>query len=129
MSVPPLLETLRALEVALHQPAIRSDPPALGGLLHPGFREFGRSGASYTRAEVLAEFSGNAPYLIWAQDFALDELAPDIALLTYRSAHVAPDGSLEAHALRSSIWQRTADGWKMRFHQGTPAAAFERSEG
>lgn len=130
MSVPSLHETIRVLEVALHQPATRSDPAALGALLHPEFREFGRSGASYTRHEVLWEFSGNpTAYLIWSQDFALDEMAPGLALLTYRSAHVAPDGSLEAHALRTSIWQRTGDGWKMRFHQGTPTAAFERSEG
>lgn len=88
------------------------------------------TGRSYTRTEVLSEFSGGAPtHAVWAQDFAVDELAPDLALLTYRSAHVAADGRLEAHAQRSSIWQLTPEGWLMRFHQGTPTASFGRNEG
>lgn len=130
VSVPSLLETLRALEVALHRPEVRRDPVALGALLHPEFREFGCSGRSYTRAEVLSEFAGGAlAYAVWAQDFAVDELAPDLALLTYQSAHVTADGGLEAHAQRSSIWQLTPEGWLTRFHQGTPTASFGRSAG
>jgi len=42
-----LLEQLRELEVALHQPANRRDRAMLERLLHPRFREFGRSGRSY----------------------------------------------------------------------------------
>jgi hypothetical protein len=38
------------------------------------------------------------------------------------SAHVAADGTRHRLTLRSSLWQRGADGaWRLRFHQGTPA--------
>jgi hypothetical protein len=60
---------------------------------------------------------------IHAQDFELTELNEEVALLTYRSAHVDSVGNLYRHTLRSSVWVKTASGWKMRFHQGTPTAA------
>src|SRR5262245_75075 len=106
---------------------MRSDPLALGELLHPAFREFGRSGATYNRVQVLSEFAESPQkYAVWSQDFVLEELASDLALLTYRSAHISQSGGLERHTLRASLWQSTPDGWKMRFHQGTPTGAFEK---
>jgi hypothetical protein len=64
---------------------------------------------------------------VHAQDFELTEINGGVALLTYRSAHVDPVGNLYRHTLRSSLWVQTASGWTMRFHQGTPTAAFDRS--
>jgi len=45
MNVSALLEMLRKLEVATHQPQLRADRHALARLLHPNFFEVGRSGA------------------------------------------------------------------------------------
>jgi hypothetical protein len=127
MNTSPLFETLYRLERQLHSPEVRADPHALGQLLHPGFREFARSGEIYTREQVLGEFSDSPPdYIIWSQDFALEEIQDGLSLLTYRSAHVTESGELERHTLRASLWQRTAGGWTMRFHQGTPAEAFAK---
>jgi hypothetical protein len=124
-----LLPTLRRLELALHQPALRASAAGLAALLHPAFREFGRSGAVYTREAMLAHLPAGAEPApaIWAQDFAVEPLGEGVALLTYRSAHVGPGGQLERHTNRASVWQLGADGrWQMRFHQGTPTAPFER---
>jgi hypothetical protein len=119
-----LLEQLRALEVDLHRPETRRNVTRLDQLLHPAFIEFARSGRLYTRDEVLHEFSaGGELEPVHAQDFALAELGPGVALLTYRSAHRSPTGTLYRHSLRSSIWVETDRGWVMRFHQGTPADA------
>jgi hypothetical protein len=127
---PGLLETLRALEVALHQPSVRRDRGQLDQLLHPDFREFGRSGRVYDRAEMLELLAGlpqePQPDEVWSQDFALQPLAAGSALLTYRSARVTADGTLERHTNRSSVWQLTSEGWRMLFHQGTPTAPFEK---
>src|SRR5690348_13850086 len=99
-----LLNTLRTLELALHQPDIRADAVRLGGLLHPSFREIGRSGREYSREEILIEFAGNPPaYEIVAQDYQVEWLTSGLALLTYRSAHVAAGGALERHTVRMSI--------------------------
>lgn len=121
------LETLRELERRLHRPEVRSDACALDQLLHPAFHEFGRSGATFTRHEVLVEFSESPQdYAVWSQDFKSEELQPGVVLLTYRSAHVTESGELERHTLRASLWLLTPEGWRLRFHQGTPTAAFER---
>jgi hypothetical protein len=116
------------LEVALHRPAARADIPRLDELLHPSFIEFGRSGRSYTKADMLRELPLAQPSDgIWSQDFAVNEITEDVALLTYRSAHVDGNGELSRHTLRSSLWQRAESGWQLRFHQGTPTDAFAKT--
>jgi len=120
-----LLETLRGLELKLHRPEVRGDREELSRLLHPKFREFGRSGRIYERLDVLAEFSTRPQeYAICAQDFNLMSLSDTLVLLTYRSAHVKPDGQLERHTNRASLWELTDLGWQLIFHQGTPTDAF-----
>jgi hypothetical protein len=127
MNVSALLEMLRKLEVATHQPQLRADHHALARLLHPNFFEVGRSGAVYSRDDVLGEFSTHPPsYRVWSQDFHIEPLTEGLVLLTYRSAHLADDGSLERHTSRASLWQSTEQGWQLRFHQGTPAPPFEK---
>lgn len=121
-----LLEHLRALEVELHGPLTQQTLPRWQHLLHPSFHEFGRSGGMIARADVFDGFLGTVQdYRVEAHDFAAALLAPDVALLTYRSCHVGADGNATRHTNRASIWQREADaGWRLRFHQGTPTAAF-----
>lgn len=120
-----LLEHLRDLETQLHRSETRRNRSRMESLLHPDFVELARSGRRYSRNEVLEEFEGGrALEPVHAQDFELAALAPGIALLTYQSAHAGQTGDLSRHALRSSIWIETPGGWRIRFHQGTPAEAF-----
>jgi hypothetical protein len=122
-----LLDTLRALEVALHRPETRLDGQTLVLLLHERFREFGRSGRIYTKAEMIDAIHHETHAAeIWAQDFHVEPLAEGLALLTYRSAHVGVNGKLERHINRASLWRLTEHGWQMLFHQGTPTEGFER---
>lgn len=116
-----LLSELRALEVAAYQACIRGDGIRLGELLHPGFREFGRSGRTYSRADVIDACAGQAHgHEVRSEEFHSELLAKGLALLTYRSARVNSDGTVGRHTLRSSLWELTTIGWQMRFHQGTP---------
>lgn len=127
MDTRPLSEVLRELETRLHQPGIRRDRAALGALLHPCFHEFGRSGDTFTREQTLAEFDEQPQsYEIWAQSYEVQELTQDLALLTYKSAHLNSEGQLERYTNRSSLWQLTQDRWLLRFHQGTPTHAFDK---
>ncbi|WP_263142764.1 DUF4440 domain-containing protein [Pseudomonas sp. RIT-PI-AD] len=120
-----LLETLEALERALHQPDIRRDVARLERLLHPGFREFGRSGAAYGRDDALSLLPAEQERTpLWAQDFHVEPLGAEAALLTYRSAGIDRQGALDRHTNRSSLWRLTAQGWQLFFHQGTPCESF-----
>ena len=121
-----LLSQLQALEVELHQPVVRGDAARLDVLLHEEFHEFGRSGAAYAKDDILARLPAAAQHArVVADNFLVRRLAADVALLTYRSAHALPDGTLHRHTLRSSIWQRSDVGWQMSFHQGTPTEPYE----
>lgn len=123
-----LLSTLRELERELHQPKCRGDRERLAQLLASDFKEFGRSGASYSRDHILATLplEIKAPQ-IHAQDFAVQELADSIVLLTYRSAHISLSGQLFRYTNRSSIWCFNSTGWQVVFHQGTPTEPFDQS--
>ena len=118
-----LLDELRALESELHHDGRPCPPERLEALLHPDFHEVGRSGRHYTRQTVIA-FLASHPTLppVASSDHALHRLGDDCALLTYRSVHRPVDGPSDV-ALRSSIWLKTADGWRLVHHQGTVAAS------
>ena len=120
-----LFRTLHEKEVYLHQVLTKENLPRWQALLHPEFAEFGRSGGRISRADVLDGFMGvGASYTVHAQDFQLAVLSADSALLTYRSCHIAKDGSISRYTNRSSIWLKLGDSWCLRFHQGTPTEAF-----
>ena len=122
-----ILSLLRGLECELHGQGTRLNPRRLAELLHPDFQEFGRSGAVYSRTGILELMAAESqPATVHAQDFRLQELAPSVALLTYRSAHVTASDSLERPTNRSSIWRLDDAGWRMAFHQGTPTEPFQR---
>jgi len=107
------------LEQQLLQPSTRRDATTLTSLLAEDFREFGSSGRIYTRQQIIDELAAESPPTITLSDPLCQQLAEDIALLTYRSARTI---ALKAasHALRSSLWVYRDNRWQMIFHQGTP---------
>jgi hypothetical protein len=109
---------LQRLEEDLWRPETRFDPAFMEAVLAADFFEFGRSGRTYTRAQSLAVPAGPIDAVLPLPNFQARLLAENVALVTYDS-HVTYDGVLE-RGRRSSIWGRTAGGWQLRFHQGTP---------
>ena len=85
------------------------------------FFEYGRSGKTYTRAQILAAPRQAIDAVIPLPNLTARLLDANTAQLTYDSA-AAFDGVVQ-YAHRSSIWSRTAHGWELRFHQGTPFVA------
>ena len=102
------------LELQLMDPAFRRNRKAVSALLAADFREFGSSGRIWSRETILdllaTEDYPSAPAV---EDFALQLLAPDTALVTYRTIRA------EQSTLRSSIWKHNQIGWQVLFHQGT----------
>lgn len=120
-----ILSVLQSLECELHEPKVRRSAQRLAQLLHPDFQEIGRSGRSYTRAQILEHLSAETLSVkAHAEGFRLLVLTPVACLLTYRSAHIAPSGELERPTNRSSVWMHEPTGWQMVFHQGTPTDGF-----
>lgn len=113
---------LLSLERQLLDPALRADAARLAPLLHDGFVEFGRSGAVYDKAGVIAALAAETselPGARSAQDFRIKLLSEGVALVTYVTIRLI-EGAAELRSRRSSIWTLAGGRWQMIFHQGTP---------
>ncbi|WP_328897639.1 nuclear transport factor 2 family protein [Streptomyces sp. NBC_00236] len=105
-------------EMRLLDPGVRASPDEVTALLDPEFTEFGASGRRYDRTSVLAVTS------------ALDESTPEPSAVTGMSGVLLAPGLVHLTYIsesngrrvrRSSLWRRSDSGWRMYFHQGTPA--------
>ncbi|HDS1225460.1 DUF4440 domain-containing protein [Stenotrophomonas maltophilia] len=117
-----LAAELEALERALHAPQVRGDRESLAALLDEDFSEIGSSGQCYGRDAALQEIPlERAQVLIESAQYAVWLLADGLAQVRYRSRHHV-DGQAQRWVLRSSLWRRQGQRWRMVFHQGTPEA-------
>jgi hypothetical protein len=115
-----VLGHVRSLELRLLDTAVRREPMEVGRLLHPDFVEVGASGRVWDRESIIAalrEDPGRAPRVT---ALAAHAVATDVVLVTYR-AHDRATGA--PATMRVSLWVRDEQGWRVRFHQGTPIAA------
>ena len=105
-------------EPIFHRPEFGSTRADFENMTSPQFWEIGASGRRYSRAFVLDELEkryASQHEDVWeTSDFECRELAAGVYLLTYTLLQDA-----HRRTRRSTIWQRTADGWKILFHQGT----------
>ena len=108
-------EVVVGREVRLQEPEVRGDAEAVRALLHPEFREFGASGVVWDRESIVraTAASSGREERIEASDFRPTRLGPDAILLTYTTRYRG------SSALRTSVWVRSADEWRLLHHQGT----------
>ncbi|HZQ70454.1 MAG TPA: DUF4440 domain-containing protein [Terriglobales bacterium] len=118
---PGLREVLQELvrrEPIFHRPEFGTTRADFENMTSPDFWEIGASGQRYSREYVLAileqRYAHPQPDVWEASGFHCRPLSPDIYLLTYV---LIQDHTRKTQ--RSTIWQRTANGWKILFHQGT----------
>ena len=115
-----VVRQLLALETALLDQKMRIGRDRMAELLADDFFEFGSSGRIWTKAatlEGLAAGHSAEAVVRTVTDFAVRHLADEVALVTYAvSRHEA---GAEVQTLRSSIWKREKENWRMVFHQGT----------
>lgn len=120
----PVLEELRRREPIFHTPAFGTTRADFDHRMAPGYWEVGASGRRYSRDFILEWLSQTPPVDAasagWqCSDHALRRLGPDAYLMTY----VLRQG--ERVTRRATIWQSTAEGWRILYHQGTIVTAEE----
>lgn len=113
-----ILHELAAREPIFHRPEITAKEE-VEHLTVEDFWEIGASGRIYDRQFVIDEIErrhkeGVAPQTFETSGFQCRALGPDTYLLTYT---LLQDGTRKTR--RSTIWRKTAEGWKTVFHQGT----------
>ncbi|MFZ2021056.1 MAG: DUF4440 domain-containing protein [Terracidiphilus sp.] len=113
-----VLAELTAREPIFHRPEFGTTRADFERMTVDDFWETGASGRRYSRAFVLDELERRfqAPHKdVWeAKEFQCRELAPNDYLLTYTLLQ-----DQKRKTRRATIWQRTPDGWKIVYHQGT----------
>ncbi|EPJ43592.1 MAG: hypothetical protein OFPII_40840 [Osedax symbiont Rs1] len=121
------MDILIEQEIALHSYQVRQNRSMVARLLHPSFKEVGKSGSSYDFQNIVAMMEAEQPAdgHIHAQDFECIQLSQSVYLLLYKSVWIDSNGGKSRFAKRSSIWALTGEEWRMKYHQGTPCAEFE----
>ncbi len=93
---------------------VRSDRDAAEAMLHPHFNLHDARGRSWGRGRTLASLAPvSDPITVEVE--GVDELAPWVVQLRWRAR------SRDAVTLRTSIWVKNGDTWRLRFEQQTPA--------
>jgi len=109
---------LSAREPIFHRPESGITQADFERMTADDYWETGASGRRYSRAAVLdgLEERFSAPHQdVWeTSDFYCRRLGEDTFLLTYTLVQ-----DQKRITRRATIWQRTADGWKIVYHQGT----------
>ena len=108
---------LKRLEEELWTSETRFDRAYMEEIMAPDFFEFGRSGHVYDIEQILSHESDKIVAVIPLPNLKIRLLTEDVAQVTYYS-EATFDGIVEK-ARRSSIWTRSGESWKLRFHQGT----------
>lgn len=113
-----VLHELIEHEPIFHRPEHGTARADFESMMAEGFWEVGASGRRYSREFVLDELDRRrlspAKKDSWVtRDFWCRELGQDTYLLTYTLLQG------ERKTRRATVWQRTAVGWKIVFHQGT----------
>jgi hypothetical protein len=89
-----------------------------GAMIADDFVEFGASGRTWTKQEILGALASWKPIERNLDDFTVRELDNSLCLVTYKATG-AP-GHPRTRSLRSSIWRKRGETWQLVFHQGTP---------
>lgn len=115
-----LPKLIEALERSLLDSSVRQSTEQLSKLIADDFLEFGSSGKVYNKQDCIKPDETSRKFVV--SDFKIKELSKDVMLATYKTTE---DGIA---SLRSSIWQRYGDEWKMIFHQGTKCEVEDEHE-
>lgn len=116
------MEEIFSLEKQLHSFEVRSSKDKISKLLADDFIEYGSSGKTWSRDDVLSRLpTEDGRTRIESFNFRANQLTNTLVLVTYISKRISED-TATTEFLRSSIWQLINNEWKMKFHQGTPRA-------
>lgn len=114
-----LADHLRSFEEALLHPAVRRNRRQVDTLLSEEFQEFGSSGTVWSRDQIFDLLANETFTPVSIEDFHCALLSEAVALATYRAVRTDKDTGKEIRTLRSSIWIKESETWRLRFHQGT----------
>lgn len=111
-----LHQQIYQLECRHLKPEVRRSQEKISQVLDNEFFEIGSSGYMIFRADIGAGHALSTDPLT-ISDFQLHVLGPEAVLTTYMIVNEQSGQK----TLRSSVWKKRVEGWRLFFHQGTVA--------
>jgi hypothetical protein len=120
----PVLEELKRREPIFHTREFGTSRADFEKATAPDYWDASASGRRYSREFILCELEEHPPVDAasagWqSHDHAVRQLCADTYLITYTLRQ------LDRVTRRATIWQRSSDGWRILYHQGTIVTAEE----
>jgi len=116
----PLAEQIKQLELKLLHTDMHANPSVIDELLDSTFEEIGNDGQINTREQVIKWLLNKDNAQQWSfQDFRIKPVSNDTVIAIYHVTKQHQSEEARKGSIRSSIWRRYEDHWKMVFHQAT----------
>lgn len=106
-------DQIKKLEIELTSSETRKNAARLNELIDDSFEEFGSSGRSFCKKDILEMLPNEEQVQIELLDFEYELLGENCVLVKYKST------SNNGAAFRSSIWRNNNGVWQMLHHQAT----------
>ena len=111
-----MLELLLQLEMSLWIKETRYNKDYLNTILHPSFKEFGMSGKTYHKKDILKSKPTELDIKFPLKNVDIQDINGNY-LITYSITRVI--NNIEQTSNRSSLWLCEGETCQLLFHQGT----------
>ena len=120
MELENIRDHIQHLELKLLQTDLTANPALIDDLLSDDFEEISSSGQINSRNDVINWLLNKDNAIQWALvDFRVKALSEDVVLAIYTMQKRSDSRNISKGSIRTSIWQRQRDHWKMVFHQAS----------
>ncbi|MBL0009921.1 MAG: DUF4440 domain-containing protein [Nitrosomonas sp.] len=120
MELQAIAEHIKQRELELLQTDWKANPALVDDLLSADFEEINSNGQVSTRSDVINWLLNKDNAIQWLLiDFRIKALTDGLVMAVYFAKKLNDPNSANKDSIRTSIWQRQGNNWKMVFHQAT----------
>lgn len=112
-------QVIEQKERELLEDSIRKSQEMLDSYLTQDFCEFWASGNIYSKSDILLTLPSLSETKYVLKDVKIIQLSENIFQIAYKLTETEKESKNQRKTLRSSLWRKEGEDWKMFFHQGT----------
>ena len=120
MELQGIAEHIKQRELELLQTNWKANPALIDNWLSADFEEIGSDGQVSQRVDVVNWLLNKDNAIQWSlTEFRIKALADGLVMAVYIAKKRNAPNNTSKGSIRTSIWQRQGNNWKMVFHQAT----------
>ncbi len=110
---------IKNFEIELLDPKVRKNKKRLNDLLSDDFLEYASTGEIFTKKDILLNLPKETKRTFNISNLKVKDISENIFLVTYKIKKFDIDKNIKTLSIRSSIWKKDNNQFKMVFHQGS----------